>query len=36
VSNGVGDEIVPPQPEAPPEPVGPAPTITLPSAFTTR
>jgi hypothetical protein len=33
VSNGVGDEIVPPQPEAPPEPEGPLPTITLPSAF---
>ena len=36
VSNGVGDEIVPPQPEAPPEPVGPLPTITLPSALPNR
>ena len=36
VSNGPGDEIAPPQPPAPPEPerVAPAPTITLPSAFT--
>jgi len=33
VSGGVGDEIGPPQPEAPPEPVTPAPTITLPSAL---
>jgi lipoprotein-anchoring transpeptidase ErfK/SrfK len=33
VSGGVGDEIGPPQPEAPPEPVGPAPTVTLPSAL---
>ncbi len=32
VSGGVGDVIGPPQPEAPPEPITPAPTITLPSA----
>jgi len=33
VSGGVGDEIGPPQPEAPPVPEAPAPTITLPSAL---